>query len=148
MELWDAPRRRRFAMMARFLNLIAVEPDIAKVPVMVGGQGERKTLRLVAKYADACNVFAGRGSGPEQVAHKLAVLRDWCDREGRRYDDIRRTVLYNGPVEPARAGAFLEEMRALADLGVDEVHVMPMQGDPVGFVRDLGTHVVPRLSQI
>lgn len=119
-------------------------------PIMVGGGGERKTLRLVAKYADACNVFAGRGAGPDEVAHKLAVLREWCDREGRSYDEIRRTVLYNGPAVQDAAGAasFLEEMRALADVGVQEVHVMPMQGDPVGFVRDLGTYVVPRLSSI
>jgi F420-dependent oxidoreductase-like protein len=117
-------------------------------PIMVGGGGERKTLRLVAKYADACNVFAGRGAGPEQVAHKLAVLRGWCEREGRPYDEIRRTVLYNGPVvqEPTGAAVFVEEMRALADVGVDEVHVMPLQGDPVAFVRSLGEQVVPRLS--
>jgi F420-dependent oxidoreductase-like protein len=119
-------------------------------PIMIGGGGERKTLRLVARYADACNVFAGRGAGPEEVAHKLAVLREWCDREGRSYDEIRRTVLYNGPVFQGvdGAAAFLEDMRALADVGVQEVHVMPMQGDPVGFVRDLGTHVVPGLSSI
>lgn len=119
-------------------------------PIMVGGGGERKTLRLVAKYADACNVFSGRGAGPEQVAHKLAVLRDWCEREGRPYDEIRRTVLYNGPVgqDPTGAAAFVEEMRALADVGVDEVHVMPLQGDPVAFVRSLGEYVVPRLSQL
>ena len=119
-------------------------------PIMVGGGGERKTLRLVAKYADACNVFAGQGTGPDEVAHKLAVLREWCDREGRAYDDIRRTVLYNGRVAPDRAGgdAFVEEMRALADVGVGEVHVMPLQGDPVAFVRALGDHVVPRLSQL
>ncbi len=104
---------------------------------MVGGGGERKTLRLVAKYADACNVFAGRGAGTDQVAHKLGVLREWCEREGREYDEIRRTVLYNGLISPDAAGgaAFVEEMRALADLGVQEVHVMPLQGDPVGFVQ-------------
>ena len=121
-------------------------------PIMVGGGGggERKTLRLVAKYADACNVFAGQGAGPDEVAHKLAVLREWCDREARAYDEIRKTVLYNGLVGPDRAGgaAFVEEMRALADVGVDEVHVMPLQGDPVGFVRSLGEHVVPHLSQL
>ena len=119
-------------------------------PIMVGGGGERKTLRLVAKYADACNVFTGRGAGPQEVAHKLAVLREWCEREGRPYDEIRRTVLYNGRVGqgPAGATAFVEEMRALADIGVDEVHVMPLEGDPVAFVRSLGDHVVPRLSRL
>lgn len=59
-------------------------------------------------------------------------------------------MLYNGPVEQDASGAavFVEEMRALADVGVDEVHVMPLQGDPVGFVRSLGQHVVPRLAQL
>ena len=119
-------------------------------PIMVGGGGERKTLLLVARYADACNVFAGRGAGPEEVAHKLAVLREWCEREGRPYDEIRRTVLYNGPVGQDRTGAtaFVDEMRALADVGVDEVHVMPLEGDPVAFVRSLGEHVVPRVSPL
>jgi F420-dependent oxidoreductase-like protein len=117
-------------------------------PIMVGGGGERKTLRLVAKYADACNVFSGRGAGPEDVAHKFAVLREWCEREGRPFDEIRRTVLYNGPVGTDASGtaAFLEHARALADVGVQEVHVMPLQGDPVGFVTSLGAHVVPRLE--
>ena len=117
---------------------------------MVGGGGEKKTLRLVAKYADACNVFAGAGAGPQEVAHKLDVLRQWCEHEGRPYDEIRRTVLYNGPVGQDAAGAatFLEEMRALADVGVDEVHVMPLHGDPVAFVRSLGEHVVHPLSQL
>jgi F420-dependent oxidoreductase-like protein len=119
-------------------------------PIMVGGGGEKKTLRLVAKYADACNLFAGAGGGPDEVAHKLAVLRDWCEREGRAYDEVRKTVLYNGQVGQERAGAatFVEEMRALADVGVDEVHVMPLRGDPVAFVRSLGDHVVPALSRL
>jgi F420-dependent oxidoreductase-like protein len=119
-------------------------------PIMVGGGGERKTLRLVAQYADACNVFSGRGAGPEHVAHKLSVLRDWCEQLNRPYDQVRRTVLHNDPVDADQTGsaAFLEQMRALADLGVQEVHVMPLQGDPVGFVRSLGEHVVPTLTQL
>jgi hypothetical protein len=95
-------------------------------------------------------VFSRAGAGPDGVAHKLAVLHDWCDREGRPYDEIRRTVLYNGPVGQDAAGAatLVEEMRALADVGVDEVHVMPLRGDPVAFVRSLGDHVVPPLSRL
>ena len=78
------------------------------------------------------------------------MLREWCDQESRPYDDIRRTVLWNAPVgtEPADAAAFVEQVRALADVGVDEVHVMPLQGDPVGFVRSLGEHVVPELARL
>ncbi|MGZ8741590.1 MAG: LLM class F420-dependent oxidoreductase [Nocardioides sp.] len=127
---------------------------LSRLPIMVGGGGEKKTLRLVAKYADACNVFAGRGTPPEQVAHKFEVLRGWCETEGREYDDIRRTVLWNAPIAPGAAGAaaFLEEMRALADVGVQDVHVMPLRPDasrnPVGFVRGLGEHVVPALREL
>ena len=150
-QMWsveDGPFEGKYFQLAETIN--APQPlRKPHPPIMVGGGGERKTLRLVAKYADACNVFAGRGAGPEQVAHKLRVLREWCEREGRPYDEIRRTVLYNGQVgQGPTAAAFVEEMRALADVGVDEVHVMPLQDDPVAFVRLLGDHVVPLLSQL
>src|SRR6478609_1665620 len=56
-------------------------------PILIGGAGERKTLRLVAQYADACNIF----DTPE-LAHKLQVLRDNCDRLGRNYDEIEKTA--------------------------------------------------------
>jgi len=58
-------------------------------PILVGGGGELRTLRLVARYADACNVFGT----PEQVAHKYAVLRGHCETEGRDYASIERTNL-------------------------------------------------------
>ena len=150
LQMWsddDGPYDGKHYQRAETIN--SPQP-LRRPPIMVGGGGERKTLRLVAKYADACNVFAGPGTGPDQVAHKLAVLRDWCDREGRSYDDIRRTVLYNGVIgqDPAGAASFVETMRALAGVGVDEVHVMPLRGDPEGFVRFLGDHVVGTLSRI
>src|SRR5439155_20162353 len=60
-----------------------------RVPIMIGGGGERKTLRLVAQYADATNVFGG----PEQVHHKWEVLRAHCEAVGRPYDEIERSNL-------------------------------------------------------
>lgn len=149
-QMWsddDGPFTGRHYQLA---ETICSPRPLHRVPIMVGGQGERKTLRLVAKYADACNLFAGRGAGADHVARKLDVLRDWCDEEGREYDDIRRTVLWNMPVAPDGPGgaAFVDAMRELAVIGVQEVHVMPLRGDPVGFVRALGEHVVPALGEV
>jgi alkanesulfonate monooxygenase SsuD/methylene tetrahydromethanopterin reductase-like flavin-dependent oxidoreductase (luciferase family) len=117
--------------------------------IMIGGGGEKKTLRLVAKYADACNLFASPAEdGSAQVAAKLDVLRGHCEREGTDYDSIRKTVLYAAPLAPgADAGRqFAETMTRYAVLGVTEVHVMPMDGDPLGFVENLGEHVIPQLD--
>src|SRR5689334_20454795 len=58
--------------------------------VLIGGSGEQKTLRLVAQYADACNLFSVE---PEEVQHKLVVLRRHCDEAGRDYDEIAKTVI-------------------------------------------------------
>jgi F420-dependent oxidoreductase-like protein len=60
-------------------------------PILIGGGGEEKTLRFVAKYADACNLFAGGGS--DQIIHKLDVLKKHCSEIGRDYDEIEKTIL-------------------------------------------------------
>ena len=62
-------------------------------PILVGGCGEQKTLRLVAQYADACNLFA---IGADEVKHKLDVLREHCERSGRDYDAIQKTLQGGG----------------------------------------------------
>jgi F420-dependent oxidoreductase-like protein len=67
-----------------------------RVPIMVGGGGERTTLRLVARYADACNVFGG----PEMLEHKYAVLREHCEQVGRDYSTIERTNLSSISITP------------------------------------------------
>jgi F420-dependent oxidoreductase-like protein len=120
-------------------------------PIMVGGGGERKTLRLVATYADASNLFAGPRVGVDAVAAKLDVLREHCARVGRDEREIRKTILYASRLDPTEAGAgaaFVDEMKAYADIGVTEVHVMPYTADPVAFVRGLGDHVVPGLAGV
>lgn len=121
------------------------------LPVMVGGSGEKRTLRLVAQYADACNLFF-RKDALEDARHKFEVLGRHCEEVGREPDSVRRTVLYQGALDPRRdAEAFLASMAELATLGVDEVHVMPLgaqAADPVAYVRGLGSHVVPGLREI
>lgn len=120
-------------------------------PIMVGGGGEKKTLRLVALYADACNLFASPGAdGPAQVRSKLDVLRAHCEREGTDYDAIRKTVLYTAAPATGSDGAalFATEMAGYAAVGVTEVHVMPEGGDPVPYVRALGEHVIPRVADL
>ncbi|MET7710485.1 LLM class F420-dependent oxidoreductase [Micromonospora sp. NPDC005413] len=114
-------------------------------PIMIGGGGEKKTLLLVARYADACNLF-GTADGAKEVARKLDVLRGHCDAEGRDYDTIEKTVVAaRGPLED-RDG-FLAEVADYAALGVTEVQVMPDR-HPVEFAQRLGDEVLPRLAEI
>jgi len=93
-------------------------------PILIGGSGERKTLRLVAQYADACNLFA---AGPDEIARKLDILRRHCDDVGRDYDTITKTVLASG-IDTDPAG-FLKELEAYAALGVQEAIVVPAGGE-------------------
>jgi F420-dependent oxidoreductase-like protein len=94
-------------------------------PVLVGGSGERKTLRLVARYADSCNIF----DTPE-LSHKLDVLRQHCEREGRDYDDIEKTVQMRFDLgrDGERVDQTVEHLRELGALGIHVAH---------GGVRDV-----------
>ena len=136
----------------RLAETICAPQPLHRIPVMVGGNGERKTLRLAAAHGDACNLIVGGDSAAEAVRHKLDVLRRHCEDLGTDYARIRRTVMLPRPFDPvSQADRFLEETRELADAGIEEVHVVPLgaaAADPVGFVRDLGRYVVPRLSRI
>src|SRR5215208_136282 len=93
--------------------------------IMVGGSGEQKALRLVARYADACNLFARPGEeGITLLQRKLDVLRAHCDVEGRSYEDIEKTVLGPAALQEAHPMAMLPEallafLEQLASMGID-----------------------------
>jgi F420-dependent oxidoreductase-like protein len=84
--------------------------------ILIGGSGEKVTLKLVARYADACNLFGDAST----VRHKLGVLKEHCEREGRDYDAIWKTVYYR--LDPGRDGVrvpqMIEELGELAEAGV------------------------------
>jgi alkanesulfonate monooxygenase SsuD/methylene tetrahydromethanopterin reductase-like flavin-dependent oxidoreductase (luciferase family) len=113
-------------------------------PILIGGGGEKRTLLLVARYADACNLFA---TSPTEVAHKLHVLRRHCDDEGRDYDSITKTALYVGPPVLDNTDRFLADAEHYATLGITELEVMPDR-DPVEFATQLVDAISPRLDAI
>jgi F420-dependent oxidoreductase-like protein len=152
-QMWsedDGPFAGKHYQLAETINL--PQPlQSPHPPIMIGGGGEKKTLRLVARYADACNLFTTPGAdGPVQIAAKLDILRAHCEREGSDYDRIRKTVTYAGGLAPGaeEATRFAADMTEHAALGVTEVHLMPPGGDPVAFVHNLGEHVIPRVAEL
>jgi F420-dependent oxidoreductase-like protein len=145
LQMWsddDSPYQGAHYQLARALNspqsLTRPHP-----PILIGGSGEKKTLRLVAKYAQACNLFAG----PE-VAHKLEVLREHCDDVGRDYDEIEKTVM--GPLDPGPGGAnvdaLLESLRGLADLGITHYHGSVPDAASITPIELLGERVIPVIA--
>ena len=86
-------------------------------PILIAGSGERKTLRLVARYGDACSLFDLPGSF-DDVAHKLEVLRAHCTEVGRDFDEIEKTIASH--LDPT-SDNFVEHMRELAELGIEHV---------------------------
>ena len=115
-----------------------------RIPILVGGSGERKTLRLVARHADACNLFGD----PDTVRHKVAVLREWCEIEERDPADVRVThlaaarVIAPGEERTGRGAATAEEhigrFRELADAGVQTAIVGLGDANGPESVRRLG----------
>jgi len=91
-------------------------------PILVGGMGERRTLRLVAQYADACNLF-DIPDGGRTVTHKLAVLARHCKEVGRAYDEIDKTL--STRLQPGEsADAFARRCAEFAALGIDHLVVI------------------------
>jgi F420-dependent oxidoreductase-like protein len=119
-QMWsedDGPYKGRYFQLAETLchprPLSRPHP-----PILIGGMGEHKTLRLVAQYADACNLFARMGN--ETIAAKLDVLKRHCDRLGRDYDQIEKTTLNTVHIASGHQTSrdVLDEIRSLAKLGI------------------------------
>jgi F420-dependent oxidoreductase-like protein len=109
-------------------------------PILIGGSGEKKTLRLVAKYAQACNVLGG----PE-LPHKLEVLREHCEREGRDYAEIEKTatVTFDPGSNGERVDEILTSLRELADRGVQVAHGRVEGVQDLARLQVLGEKIVP-----
>ena len=114
-------------------------------PVMIGGMGERKTLRLVARYADACNLFP-----TPEVGRKLDVLKAHCEAEGRNYDEIEKTCMFNFDAgeNGEKLGPMIGRLRQLNKLGIQAA---------IGSVKDvwrikpleiIGRELIPAVADL
>jgi F420-dependent oxidoreductase-like protein len=97
--------------------------------VLIGGSGERKTLRLVAQYANACNIFGG-----DEAGHKLEVLRSHCETLGRDYDEIEKTTMVSIDASTSE-GELLDMLRAGHDLGFTTTYVFARNPEPLSAVE-------------
>jgi alkanesulfonate monooxygenase len=142
LQMWsddDGPYEGKHYQLERTLNspqpLTKPHP-----PILIGGSGEKKTLRMVAQYAQACNLFAS-----PDLAHKLDVLRAHCADLGRDYDEIEKTVMM--PFDPGRDGenveAILGRLREFAGLGIQEVHGAVTDVSQLTPLQILGERVIP-----
>jgi len=117
-------------------------------PILIGGMGEKKTLLLVAKYADACNLFARVGE--ETLAHKLEVLKRHCDDEDRDYTEIEKTSLDTVHLAPGEMspGEMVEKCRLLADLGFQHAIFNMPNVHEITPLETIGREVIPEVSDM
>ena len=154
LQMWagdDKPYQGKHYQLARPLN----SPQSLQrphPPILIGGSGERKTLRLVAQYGDACNLFARMGK--QVLQHKLDILREHCQAVRRPYEQIEKTTLdsikltrdgRDGSITPAAAVEFFAE---LASMGIDQaIFSLRNVTDPEVFDL-LATEVIPQVNKI
>ncbi len=114
-------------------------------PILIGGSGEKKTLRMVAQYAQACNLF----DSPE-IGHKLDVLRGHCDALGRDYDEIEKTVM--GRLDLGEKGEKVDEtlqhLSELSALGITHVQTGLSDSSDAKQIELFGAEVIPRAREL
>ena len=153
-QMWSGeakPYEGKHYQLARTLN----SPQSVQKPhppILIGGTGEKKTLRFVAQYADACNLFARLGK--DELKRKLGILQGHCQAVGRPYEQIEKTTLdvlritrdgSNGSTTPAAA---IEYFAGLAELGIDQA-LFSMPGvENIDAFDILATEIIPEVEKI
>jgi F420-dependent oxidoreductase-like protein len=147
LQMWsgdDRPFEGKHYKLGRTLN--SPQPlSRPHPPVLIGGAGERKTLRLVARYAQACNIFA-----MADVAHKFQVLREHCEAEGRSYDEVEKTVQYNFDIgeRGEKASKIVDDISRFASLGAAAVMGSVARVEDLKPLELIGEHVIPAVAKL
>jgi F420-dependent oxidoreductase-like protein len=113
-------------------------------PILIGGGGERKTLRLVAQYADACNVFGA----PAMLQRKYEILRQHCADVGRDPEEIERTTLQNVNLASESPAQVVDRFGELADAGAQHVILGVKDVHDVSNIERIGREVIPQLAAL
>ena len=156
-QMWDGERGTEGEFRGRQFNatrLLNVPQSLSRprVPIMIGGGGEKRTLRLVAQYADASNLFGG----PAQLLPKFAILAQHCEAVGRPFEEIERTNLQRYTVsrrddlgtQPETADQLVERFGRLAEAGVQHVILSTADSDDPAAIEFIGRDVIPQLRGV
>ena len=117
-------------------------------PILIGGSGEKKTLRLVAQYADACNLFAG--TGVEVIRHKLDVLKQHCEDLDREYTSIEKTTLGTAWLAPGHmsAGDVIAQCRLLSEIGIQHAIFNMPNIHEITTLETFGKEIIPVVAAL
>lgn len=146
-QMWSGDRGAYEGRYYRLAETMGVPLPLTRPhpPILIGGGGERKTLRLAARYADAVNVFGD----PATVRHKFEVLHQWCQTEGRPYDALERTTLQTARLD-AKTGAGVEDIiqrfGAYAEAGVQHIIVNMPNVHDITPLEKFGEHIIPAVA--
>ena len=149
LQMWDDEAKGPFeGRHFQLAETLCVPPPLSRPhpPILIGGSGERKTLRLVAQYADACNLFVAT---PAEATHKLDVIRRHGEDVGRDVSEIRTTILYQGAaLHGGEVDLFTSEMADFAKVGIDAVVVMPPGDRPAAWIDEVAAPAATRLAEL
>jgi alkanesulfonate monooxygenase len=147
LQMWsddDGPYHGKHYTLERTLN-VPQSLQRPHPPILIGGSGEKKTLRMVAQYAQACNLW----NGPE-LERKLDILRGHCEAVGRDYDEIEKTVMFN--LDPGPDGenidSMLEQLQRLAALGISHAHGRVANVSEITPLEILGERLIPAAAAL
>jgi F420-dependent oxidoreductase-like protein len=147
LQMWsgdDSPYEGKHYKLGRPLN--SPQPlSKPHPPILIGGAGEKKTLRLVARYAQACNIFS-----MTDVGHKFQVLRDHCEAEGRNYNEIEKTVLYNFDIgeKGENSSKIVDDISRFASLGAAAVIGSVPRVADLKPLELIGERVIPAVAKL
>ncbi len=150
LQMWSgkvAPYEGKYYHLAETLN--SPQPvSQPHPPILIGGTGEKKTLRLVAQYADACNLFARLGM--DELRRKLDILRQHCDTVGRNYDEIEKTALdtvHLAPGQMTRAQV-IGNLKELRSLGFTQVIFNMPNVSEIKPLEQFGKEIIPEVANL
>jgi len=148
-QMWSgevAPYAGKYYQLAETINVPAPLSQ-PRPRILIGGSGEQKTLRLVARYADACNLFARMGA--DELRAKLEVLKRHCEAEGRPYEAIEKTAL--GSVDLGPGGMSPRQVvdfcKSVSQAGIQHLILSFARVDTLKPLEVMGREVIPAAAE-
>lgn len=150
LRMWEGERGDERPFHGRYVHLerpLNVPQSLSRPhpPILIAGSGERRTLPLVARYADACNIRPS-----PDIPRQLDLLRRLCEQEGRDYDAIEKTAPFGFDVGPdgSKVGPLLDQLRWLASMGIQTVLGWVVGVDQITPLEIMGREVIPAVAAL